>query len=434
MTVEASKKSGEIAELNQNASGYRQEITELQKVNAGLIALDGQRVSQVKELEDLRETHNVSTAEIARLTEALVRQKTANDEKTALLNDTGDKLKSEFKALAAEVMRTHGEDFEKANRERLQLVLEPLKENIDGFKEELRGAQESVVKERAELHTVIKNLAEQSINVSEQAHNLTQALKGDSQKQGAWGEMVLGHILESSGLREGEEYVTQESYKDDDNRRKAPDVVVNFPDKRRLILDSKVSLTAYNDAVNADDPEYRAKKMKEHIVSVTRHIDSLSGKDYPSLDVSAANYVVMFMPIESAFAEAVRAGLVNYAIKKNIGLASPSTLTMLLRTVENQWSADRQNRYAVQIASEAGKMYDKFKLFLDDMGKLGNQMSTAQTTYGKAMNKLSEGKGNLLKRAENLKALGVDPSKNITLDYEDFSEDDPLLSPQPDPS
>ena len=426
------KQAGEINSAELRLSELRRENTGLQTSVAGLAERDTQRLEQARDLDFVRKQLTESTAEVARLSEGLVRQEKANEEKIALLSETGDKLKGEFKMLAAEVMRTHGEEFEKTNSARLQLVLKPLRENIDGFKAELRGAQESVVKERVELHTVIKSLAEKSMIVSEQAHNLTQALKGDSQKQGAWGEMVLSHILESSGLTEGKEFVTQESYLDDDNNRKRPDVVVNFPDKRCLIVDSKVSLKAYSEAVAAEDPETRAKKMQEHIASVTRHIKGLSDKEYPNLNNSSASYVVLFMPIESAFSEAVRAGLLDDALKKNVILASPSTLTALLRTVDDQWSVERRNRYALKIAEEAGKMYDKFALFTDDMSKLGNQMNTAQKTYLSAMNRLSEGRGNLVKQAQNLKALGVKASKQIALDYDDSEDEDPVLAPPTD--
>ncbi|MCK4861604.1 MAG: DNA recombination protein RmuC [Rhodobacteraceae bacterium] len=428
------EQAGEATELRTNLSGLREENTGLKTSIAGLEVLDTQRLEQARALEFMRKQLTEATAEVARLTEGLTRQEKANEEKVALLNATGDKLKSEFKVLAADVMRTHGEDFEKANSERLKQTLAPLKDNIDSFKKELRGTQESVVKERAELHTVIKGLAEQSLNVSEQAHNLTQALKGDSQKQGAWGEMVLSHILESSGLTEGKEFVTQESYLDDENSRKRPDVVVNFPDKRCLIIDSKVSLKAYNNAMATEDADTRAKYIAEHIDSVKRHIKALSGKEYPNLNSSSASYVVLFMPIESAFSEAVRAGLLDDAMGKNVGLASPSTLTALLRTVEDQWSVERRNRYALRIADEAGKMYDKFALFTKDMGKLGDQMNTAQKSYSSAMNKLSEGRGNLVQRAQNLKALGVTASKSIELDYDDSEDADPLIPPPDTPS
>ncbi len=412
----------EVELLENKATERGQQLVEMREEMVRFTALKEQWQADYSELNAARAMISTQKADIASLNATLEHQRV-----------TDGTLKEQFANLANEVMKSQSADFKKANAEQLKHVLEPLKDNIDSFKKELRGVHEGAGKERVELLTIINELAKQSQNVSDQAHNLTQALKGDSQKQGAWGEIILARILESSGLREGEEYETQTTFRDEENRNKRPDVIINFPDGRRLIVDSKVSLVAYNEAVNAVDDEVRARKMKEHIASVKRHIDDLSGKNYPELDDSTANYVILFMPIESAFSEAVRANLTDYAIRKNVGLASPTTLTVMLRTVEEHWSVERRNKNALEIAVEAGKMYDKFYAFLEDMTKLGNQMKTAQGTYGKAMNKLTEGTGNLVGRAKSLKALGADAKKQIIMENES-ADDSRLLNPPDTPS
>lgn len=388
------------------------------KLAAGIIDLELETSGLQREILELK------TSE-ARLQEALIQQRAANIEKIELLNATGDKLKGEFKNLAADVMRTHGEDFEKANQVRLRQVLEPLKQNIENFKTEMQGVQRETIAERATLKNEIKTLTERSMQVSVEAENLTRALKADAQKQGAWGEMVLASILDRSGLRAGEEYETQVSQRNDDGAMLRPDVVVNLPGGRKLVIDSKVSLVAYERAMNADDAAAKDTAMKGHVLSVKTHIDTLSAKKYHELDDNSVDYVIMFMPIESAFSEAVRANsdLALYAVERDVVIASPTNLMVALKTVENLWSVERRNKNALEIAKRAGRLYDKFHDFVGDMEKIGAQLETAQKTHGTAMDRLTRGRGNLLTQADTLKKLGARAAKQITLEAEDEDSD-----------
>lgn len=382
------------------------------------------QAAQLAELtRDLSHAHEaLEQAHIdnARLDTSLELQHRANAENIRLLNENGERLKAEFKALAGQVMETHGARFEASNAERLNLVLQPLKEHIGKFETELRGVHEAAGKDRAALKSEIDMLTKRSMEVSEEAHNLTQALKGDAQKQGAWGEMVLASILERSGLRAGEEYVVQEHHRDTHGRAFRPDVMVNLPGGRRLVVDSKVSLVAYERAVNAEAEAARALSLNAHVSSVKNHIDTLSAKKYHAFDDGAVDYVIMFMPIESAFAEAVktRPDLVHYAAERNVLIASPTNLMMALKTVENLWSVERRNKNAIEIARQAGGLYDKFVGFIGNIEKVGTALDSAQKAQSDAMKQLSTGKGNLAARAEGLKQLGARTEKQIEQAFE----------------
>jgi len=375
----------------------------------------------VRDLRQAQEALEQSHIDNARLDTSLELQHQANAEQIRLLNDNSAHLKAEFKALAGQVMETHGQRFEASNAERLKLVLQPLKEHIGKFETELRGVHEAAGKDRAALKSEIDMLTRRSMEVSEEAHNLTQALKGDAQKQGAWGEMVLASILERSGLREGEEYVVQEHHRDSHGQAFRPDVVVNLPGGRRLVVDSKVSLVAYERAANAENDATKAVNMKAHVTSVKTHIDTLSAKKYHAFDDGAVDYVIMFMPIESAFAEAVKArpDLVHYASERNVLIASPTNLMMALKTVENLWSVERRNKNAMEIAKQAGGLYDKFVGFIGNVEKVGSALDTAQKAQSDAMKQLATGKGNLTARVEGLKRLGARTEKQIAQEFDD---------------
>ncbi len=373
--------------------------------------------AQLAELvNDLR----AAREENVRLHTELEMQQQNNAEKLALLNENGERLKAEFKALAGQVMETHGERFERQNRQRLQDVLQPLKEHIGKFEAELRGVHEAAGRDRVALKHQIEALTRQSAEVSLEAHNLAKALKGDRQKQGAWGEMVLASILERSGLRAGEEYEVQSHYRGEDGQAFRPDVVVNLPGGRRLVVDSKVSLVAYERAVNAEDEATRAAHMKAHVAAVKDRINELSAKKYHELDDGSVDYVILFMPIESAFSEAVQASpdLAHYATERNIVIASPTNLMVALKTVDNLWSIDRRNKNALEIAKRAGRLYDKFVGFTEDMEKIGERLTQAQASHAAAVNKLSTGSGNLVGQVETLKVLGAKAAKQIAMEHE----------------
>ncbi|MEE9453248.1 MAG: DNA recombination protein RmuC [Paracoccaceae bacterium] len=381
--------------------------------------------SQDMQLETL-EGHAVEQAQIlAELREEIVRLETT----LAHHKETEGTLKTQFTNLANEVMRSQRADFKRENEGHLTQVLQPLKEHITRFETELREVHKSADKDRVALKSEISNLMTQSLQVSEEAHNLTQALKGDTQKQGAWGEMILASILESSGLQEGTEYETQAHHRNEDGAALRPDVIVNLPGGRKLVIDSKVSLTAYERAVNAENPDARAVAMDAHITSIKGHINGLSDKKYGQVDDGAIDYVIMFMPIESAFSEAVRADskLMLHAAKKNVIIATPNILMLALKTVENLWSVEKRNKNALEIAKRAGLLYDKFHGFVEDMDKIGTQLNTVQTTHAKAVSKLKDGQGNLHFQVEDLKKLGARASKQLDVE----TPDTPHL-PEPD--
>ncbi len=395
-------------------------LVEAEKRITHFEALEGPRLEDQEELKAMRDLVTEQQAEIARLNEAITQQQRANVEKQNLLAKNGEELKSEFKSLAAQVVRRHGEDFEKTNAERMKQVLEPLKQHIDRFETELRDVHKSADKERTALRTEILNLTKQSLQVSREAENLTKALKSDTQKQGAWGEMILASILERSGLREGQEYEVQVHHRSDEGRSLRPDVIVHLPGDRRLVIDSKVSLVAYERAMNTENEALRDGAMQAHVNSVRNHIDTLSAKRYHQLDDGAVDYVIMFMPIESAFAEAVGIApdLSLYATEKNVVIASPTNLMVALKTIENLWSVERRNKNAAEIADRAGKLYEKFNGFVTDMSKIGDRLDQAQQVHEAAMAKLTFGRGNLTSQVEMLKKLGARTDKQIALEHD----------------
>ncbi len=407
------------------------QLTKSNNLNIQYRTLHQRWKNDQQELNDSRKQLGYAQVQVASLTTRLEEQDKNNTENISLLNKTGETLKGEFKSLAAEVMQTHGESFEKANSEKLAQVLQPLKEHIGRFETELRSVHQSALKDRAELATEIKSLTEQSLQVSKEAENLSKALKSDSQKQGAWGEMILASILERSGLREGKEYQTQVHHKNEKGQSIRPDVVVNLPGKRRLVIDSKVSLVAYERSVNAENETARDAALKAHVNSVKTHIDTLSAKKYQQIDDGAIDYVIMFMPIESAFSEALstRQDLALYATEKNVAIASPTNLMLALKTIENLWSVEKRNKNALNIAKRAGYLYDKFHGFMEDMDKIGEQLDRTKTIHSAALSKLTSGRGNLVSQVEKLKALGARTSKKLDIDDDDNLDivDDSIL-------
>ena len=272
-----------------------------------------------------------------------------------------------------------------------------------------------------------------SAQMTLETSNLTRALKGETQTQGAWGEMILSSLLERSGLREGEEYVAQENNADEDGNRLRPDVVVNLPGGQRIVIDSKVSLVAFHACVNADSDEVRAEQLARHLASVRTHIRTLASKEYHSAVGSQLDFVVMFMPIEGALATALQADpeLTAFAVQNNVAIATPTTLMIALRTVANVWNVERRNRNAENIAIRAGKIYDKLVGFLEDMGALGARLNQARNSFDEAMGKLSHGKGNLVQQVENLKSLGARTNKNLPPNLLDEGESAAVSAPDP---
>ena len=333
----------------------------------------------------------------------------------AELKAAREAMTKEFRLLAEEVMAKHGQTFKQQNREQIEGLLNPLRQKIVEFQQGMTDAQKEAATGRATLAEQIRMLNERSGEMTRETLNLTRALKGRTQTQGAWGEMILSTILEKSGLREGEEYTTQQSETVEDGRRLRPDVVVNLPNDHKIIVDSKVSLVAFEEFVNAEDEAQRTAALKRHVDSLRGHIRDLSAKDYSRIAGVTPDYVIMFVPIEGAFAAALESApdLTGFAIGQNITIATPTTLITLLRTVANLWQVERQQKNAEEIASRAGLLYDKFEGFVADMARVRKGLDSATQAHDQAMNKLSTGRGNLVNQAETLRQLGAKTKKRL---------------------
>ena len=342
------------------------------------------------------------------------------------LNEAKEALTNQFKNLANEILEDKSKRFTEQNAASLDALLKPLQTKLTEFKEQVSNTYGNEARERHALKAEIERLANLNLKMSDETKSLTQALKGDSKVQGNWGELVLESILESSGLRKGEEYLVQDSHTQSDGSRLQPDVVIKLPEGRSLVVDSKVSITAYARHVEAADSDTAEKELAAHIQSLRQHIQGLSSKNYSSLyGIGSVDFVLMFVPVEPAFLLALKTApnLYQEALAKNIVLVCPSTLMATLRTVAHLWRQDHQNRNALEIAKQCGNLYDKFVGFVDDLEKLGQRLDQAQTSYHDAFNKLKTGKGNLIRSAEKVRELGVKPSKNLAAPLIESSSD-----------
>jgi DNA recombination protein RmuC len=339
-----------------------------------------------------------------------------NREQKAEVEKLQEKFTKEFENLANRILDEKSTKFTKQNKESLEVLLNPLSEKIKVFEKRVEDTHKESIDRHAMLRQQIIGLKELNEQMSKEAINLTKALKGDSKIQGNWGELVLERVLEKSGLEKDREYFVQNSFTNDDGKRVLPDVVLHLPDNKKMIIDSKVSLVAYERFVNAEEDELRPRFLKEHIASLRKHIDQLSAKNYQDIyKIESPDFVLLFVPIEPAFAVAINQdnSLYNWAFEKNIVIVTPSTLLATLRTIDSMWTNEKQQQNAIEIATQAGRLYDSFVRLSDDLLKVGSQMDTAKNTYAGAMKKLSEGKGNLVTRVEKLKKLGAKASKHI---------------------
>lgn len=349
-------------------------------------------------------------AEMDGLREKLVLQKRE-------MNELQKKFTTEFENIANKILEKNSEKFTATNQKNMGDVLNPLKEKIELFERKVDDTYKQGLKDQTDLRAELKKLFDLNSKISEEANNLTKALKGDVKKQGNWGEVVLERILERSGLNEGTQgYEKQFSYTSDDGRRILPDIVINLPDNKHIIVDSKVSLIAYERAVNAETEEERAKHIKDHVLSLKAHCKGLSEKHYQSArHLNSPDFVLLFIPIESSFSIAIQEDqdIFSFAWDLKVVLVSPSTLLATLRTIASIWQQENQTRNAMEIARQGGALYDKFVGFIFDMEKMGKSISNTQNTYNDAMNKLHTGSGNLVSRVESIKKLGAKTNKEL---------------------
>ncbi|MGL2988306.1 DNA recombination protein RmuC [Flavobacterium sp. RSSA_27] len=327
-----------------------------------------------------------------------------------------EKFTKEFENLANKILDEKSNKFTEQNKENMKTILSPLQDKIQLFEKKIEDTHKESIDYHAALRQQILGLKEMNLQMSKETLNLTKALKGDSKMQGNWGELVLERVLEKSGLEKGREYEVQQSHITEAGNRVIPDVVINLPDGKKMIVDSKVSLTAYEKYTNEEDDSLKASLLKEHVFSIKRHVDQLGEKNYHDLyQMESPDFVLLFIPIEPAFAIALNedTNLYNKAFEKNIVIVTPSTLLATLRTIDSMWTNQKQQENAVEIARQAGALYDKFEGFVADLIKVGKKIDESKVEYGAAMGKLFEGKGNLIVSVEKLKKMGAKAKKAL---------------------
>jgi DNA recombination protein RmuC len=406
------------------------ELAQAQAESAAKLAVAEARAAQAQTLErelvQLRDDQSQLRALLASAETELKAERQQSVEKIELLGKAREALSNEFKALAAQVLDEKSKTFSEQSEKDLTNLLGPLKTKLEEFKLQVDNGRLQDVRDRTALAEQVNQLAKLNQALSDDAKNLTKALVGDSKTQGNWGELVLETILEASGLREGHEFFVQRGKNNDEGANRRPDVVVQLPGNRQLVIDSKVSLTAYEALVSEEDTSQQKKRLDEHLNSIKRHIGGLSDKKYHLLyeGVQSLDFVLMFVPLEPAFMTAISndKGLFMSAWEKNVLLVSPSTLLFVVRTVAHLWRQESQNRNAQEIAKRGAELYDKLALFADSMEDLGDRLRQAQDSYNEATSRLSTGKGNLIRQAEMLKDLGVKPTKQISRKFADADE------------
>ena len=348
------------------------------------------------------------------------------DNKTEV-NKLQEKFKNDFEVLANKILEDKSNKFTEQNKENLKTILSPLQEKIKTFEDKVEKTHKESIDYHAALRQQILGLKELNQQMSKDTLNLTKALKGDSKLQGNLGELVLERVLEKSGLEKDREYFIQQSFTNDEGKRVLPDVVIHLPDNKKMIVDSKVSLTAYEQYVNEDDESLKEQYLKNHVVSLKRHIEQLSEKKYEDIyKIESPDFVLLFIPIEPAFAIALNADdqLYNKAFEKNIVIVTPTTLLATLRTIDSMWNNEKQQRNALEIARQAGALYDKFQGLLSDLIGIGKRIDDSKKEYSNAMNKLFEGRGNLITSVEKLKKMGAKAKKSLPQNIIDRANDD----------
>lgn len=417
------------AELREsNGKAYRFEAV-VEERTLDVSRLKDELTSIGGKLDEGVEKHQALNITISRLQAEMKATVETSNEKIRFLLEVRADMEAKFKDLASEALKIQGEQFSKSNMEKIQATLTPLKEHVGHFENELKAVHKATIDDRALLKAEISQLSQRSEMISKEAIALTRALKADQQKQGAWGEMILETILERSGLREGYEYEKQAHRTGESGERLRPDIVVNIPGGKTLIIDSKVSLVAYTDIVGAEIEAEALIAQKRHVVSFKSHINVLASKDYQNAEDTTVDYVIMFVPIEGALSEALRNDpkITEFAIEKNVTIATPTTLMMALKTVANVWAVERRNQNSEVIARRAGLLYEKVVGFVSNMENVGKRLDQAQGEYNDAFGKLSQGRGNLLSQVENLKKLGAKTGKSIGVDFDQDDGDATLI-------
>lgn len=417
-----SRKSYE--ELQQN---FNQKEADFNKIIAEISAENKAQLQKIAEQQELNERQNSEIKDLQSDKNQLIGLKSQlaaqNESLQQLLDSQKEEIvkiqeeaKLQFENLANKILEEKTLKFTEQNHQNLKNILNPLQEKITDFEKKVENTHKESIDYHAALRQQILGLKEMNLQMSKETLNLTKALKGDSKIQGNWGELVLERVLEKSGLEKGREYEIQKSFTTEEGNRVQPDVIINLPDGKKMIVDSKVSLTAYEKYINEEDDEQKSSFLKEHVNSLKRHVEQLGSKNYQHLyQMESPDFVLLFIPIEPAFAIALNEDtqLYNKAFERNIVIVTPSTLLATLRTIDSMWTNQKQQENAYEIARQAGALYDKFDGFVTDLVKIGKKMDEAKTEYEGAMNKLVDGKGNLITSVQKLKIMGAKAKKSL---------------------
>lgn len=431
----------EIQTLRQALDLARDERSSFQERAAQLPALEHRLAQAQQRIDQLHATSQDAQAQVAELQTRLDAERSQSAEKIALLGEAREVLSNQFKSLANDILEEKSKRFTEQNQANLGQLLDPLRTRLHEFQGKVEQFYVAEGQQRSALEQQVKQLMQLNQMLSDDARNLTQALKGSAKSQGNWGELILERVLEASGLRRGAEYDVQESHVREDGSRVQPDVVIHLPEDRHLVVDAKVSLLAYDEYTSAGDDAVRAAAQRRHVESIRAHIKGLSGKNYQQLyGIRSLDFVLMFVPIEPAFMLAISADqqLFMDAWDRNVLLVSPSTLLFVVRTVAHLWRQEAQTRNAQDIAKRGADLYDQLVSFTGDLEKVGERLRMAQESYQSAFDKLARKRGNVIRRAEMLRSLGVKPtkafSKGLTDEAAEYAADDetlPALPPEP---
>ena len=405
-TLLAANSKSDKASLEEKINGLLQQIEQFKS----------QLNQTVKERETIRSEKESLAIQLSKKETDFENLWERNKEQKDEVEKLQEKFTKEFENLANKILEEKTSKFTEQNKENLKNILTPLQDKIQLFEKKVEDTHKESIDYHAALRQQILGLREMNEQMSKETLNLTKALKGDSKMQGNWGELILERVLEKSGLEKGREYEVQQSFETEEGNRVFPDVVINLPDGKKMVVDSKVALTAYERYINEEDESEKAQFLKEHVISINRHVEQLGSKNYQDLyQMESPDFVLLFIPIESAFAIALNedTSLYNKAFEKNIVIVTPSTLLATLRTIDSMWTNQKQQENALEIARQAGALYDKFEGFVSDLVKIGKKMEEAKVEYQGAMNKLVDGKGNLITSVEKLKKMGAKAKKSL---------------------
>lgn len=432
------KKKGELSGLEER---LRQEGLKLEDAKTAFAKAESQtqqirsesqeqleklRTDSEKQLAYIREQKDLAQNELTARNVAFEGLQKRMEEKTGELEQLQEKFTKDFEIVAQKILDDKSSKFTLQNKQNLDIILKPLQEKIQHFEKRVEETNKEAIDRTSALREQIKGLTALNEQMTKEANNLTKALKGDSKMQGNWGELVLERVLEKSGLEKDREYFMQQSFTTEEGNRVLPDVVIHLPDNKKMIVDSKVSLRAYERFVNEEDTTLREAHLKQHVNDLKRHVQQLSDKNYQDIyQIESPDFVLLFIPIEPAFAIAINTDseLYNKAFEQNIVIVTPSTLLATLRTIDSMWNNEKQQQNALEIAGQAAKLYDQFVNLTDDLIKVGNQLKTVQGSYDGTMKKLT-GRGNIIKKIEGLKTLGVKAKKNINQKLLDRAKED----------